>query len=213
MVLTGKTSENSFSNGTQVRTFLRSIELECPSFSRIKNIYSTWNLNYINSRIREFSFKLYNNLLGTSSRVSHFNPEVEAECTFCTLTNTRPVPKETIQHLFYFCPTTTPIITYFYDKYLCNFLVSPATFFLANVSSNEKENRVLNITFDVFRYVLWQYKLEKKIPKFTTFNTEMNYHMGIIIATSVSFNDLLTDCKFFQKDDFHRRLPGFDDRP
>jgi hypothetical protein len=69
LVLTGKTPENSFCNGTQVRTFLRSIELEGPAFSRIKNMYSTWNLNYINSRVREFSFKYYNNLLGTNSRV------------------------------------------------------------------------------------------------------------------------------------------------
>jgi hypothetical protein len=101
----------------------------------------------------------------------------------------------------------------FYDKYLCNFLISPATFFLANISGNEKENRAINLTFDVFRYVLWQFKLEKKIPKFTTFNTEMNYQMGIIIATSVSFKDLLIDCKFFQKEELHGRLPGVVDRP
>jgi hypothetical protein len=213
LVLTGKTPENLFSKSSQVRTFLRSIDLECPAFSRIKSMYCVWNLNYINSRVREFSFKYYNNLLGTNSRVSHFNPEVEAGCTFCTLTNTRPVPKETIQHLFYFCPTTTTFITSFYDKYLCNFLLSPATFFLANISGNEKENRAINLTFDVFRYVLWQFKLEKKIPKFTTLNTEMNYQMGIIIATSVGFKDLLIDCKFFQKEELHGRLPGVVDRP
>jgi hypothetical protein len=91
--------------------------------------------------------------------------------------------------------------------------MSPATFFLANVSNTEKENRILNITLDVFRYVLWQYKLEKKIPKHTTFATEMNYQMGIIIATSARFNDLLTDCKYFQNNDRQRRLPEVEGRP
>jgi hypothetical protein len=91
--------------------------------------------------------------------------------------------------------------------------MSPQTFFLASVSNTEKENRILNITFDVFRYVLWQYKLEKKIPNYTTFVIEMNYQMAIIIATSVRFNDVLTDCKYFQNNDRQRRLPGVERRP
>jgi hypothetical protein len=98
LVLNGSTAENMVMNGTQVRSFLRSIEVECPVFPRIKNIYSNWNLSYLNSRVKEFSFKFYNNILGINARVSHFNPEVDAGCTFCTLTNNRPVPKETIQH-------------------------------------------------------------------------------------------------------------------
>ncbi len=211
VVLNGKTSENIVRNGTPVRTYLRCIEQECPAFPRIKSLLSNWNLYYLNSRIREFCFKFYNNILGINSRVSHFNPDIEAGCTFCSLTNTRPVPKETVQHLFYYCPTTAPIITYFYDKYLCNFLISPTTFFLANVSSIEKENRPLNITLDVLRYVLWQYKLEKKIPTCATLDTEFNYQM--ILATSASFNTSVDDCKYFQNSDRNRRIPGVVDRP
>jgi hypothetical protein len=135
MVINGLTLENTVLNGAQVRTFLRSTEVDCPDFPRLRAIYSNWNLSYVNSRIKEFSFKFYNNILGINARVSNFNPEVDAGCTFWTFTNQRPVPKETIQHLFYFCPTTASIISKFYEKYLCNFVLSPQTFFLANVSN------------------------------------------------------------------------------
>ncbi len=213
VVINGKTSENIVRNGNQVRTFLRCIEQECPTFPRIKSLLSNWNLHYLNSRIKEFCFKFYNNILGINSRVSHFNPDIDAGCTFCSLTNNRPVPKETVQHLFYYCPTTAPLITQFYDKHLCNFLISPSTFFLANVSIIEKENHPLNITFDVFRYVLWQYKLEKKIPNGIIFINDLEYQMGIIMATSECFYTLLDDCKFFQNSGRNRRLPGIADRP
>jgi hypothetical protein len=176
-------------------------------------LLSNWNLHYLNSRLKEFCFKFYNNILGINARVSHYNPDVDAGCTFCSLTNSRPVPKETVQHLFYYCPTTASLITYFYDKYLCNFALSASTFFLANASTIEKENRPLNITLDVFRYVVWQYKLEKKIPIITIFFTEMEYQMGIIMATSVCFNTLLDDCQFFQNSGRNRRVPGIEARP
>jgi hypothetical protein len=92
-------------------------------------------------------------------------------------------------------------------------VLSASTFFLSNASTIEKENRPLNITLDVFRYVVWQYKLEKKIPIITIFFTEMEYQMGIIMATSTCFNTLLDDCQFFQNSGRNRRLPGIEARP
>jgi hypothetical protein len=50
VVLNGKTSENTVRNGTQVRTYLRCIEQECPAFPRLKSLISNWNLYYLNSR-------------------------------------------------------------------------------------------------------------------------------------------------------------------
>jgi hypothetical protein len=197
-IMCGTVSEQSVKSGTQVRTFLRSIDEECPSFARIKSLLSNWNVSFLNSSIREFVFKYYNNILGLNSRVAHFNLEVNSGCTFCNITNNRPVPKETIQHLFFYCPTIYGIICTFFDRYIANSVNDKCNYFLSNLSSNEQVNNVVTIVWDIFRYVVWQFKLQKRLPVYEIFNEEMQYHFAIINATSKFFRDSLIDCQFLQ---------------
>ncbi len=70
IIMSGTVSEQTVKSGTQVRTFLRTIEEDCPSFARLRSLYSNWNVSFLNSSIREFIFKYYNNILGTNSRVA-----------------------------------------------------------------------------------------------------------------------------------------------
>jgi hypothetical protein len=86
-----------------VKKFLRLIDCEPPTEARIKSLFYAWNKQYLDSRMRIFKFKYYNNLLGLNSRVAHFNMAVTEECTFCNLTGPRPVASETFLHLFFHC--------------------------------------------------------------------------------------------------------------
>jgi hypothetical protein len=162
--MSGTVSEQTVATGSQVRTFLRTIEEECPVFARLKSLYSNWNVSFLNSSIRDFIFKYYNNILGLNLRVAHFNVEVNAGCTFCNITNNRPIPKETALHLFYFCPTIYRIICTFYDNYVVRIVNNKSNYFVSDISANERTNNVLNIVWDVFRYVVWQFKLKQKAP-------------------------------------------------
>jgi hypothetical protein len=92
--------ELNLAASAQVLTFLRTTETVEPTQQRLKSLLSNWNLYYLNSSIRVFVFKYYNNILGINSRVSHFNREIDASCTFCTLNNILPAPKETLAHVF-----------------------------------------------------------------------------------------------------------------
>ncbi len=166
---------------------------------------------YLNSGIRVFIFKYYNNILGINSRVAHFNREVDASCTFCTLCNNLPAPKETIAHVFYHCPTINDILVKFYAKYLHGITLEQNSFFLSNASEYEFENKPLNIVLDLIRYVIWQNKLNKKVPNFNLLETELHYLIGSITGASKNFERSLIDCKFFQRDrredDGERRRP------
>jgi hypothetical protein len=197
-IMCGTVSEHTVESGTQVRTFLRSIEEDCPNFARIRSLLSNWNVSFLNSSIREFIFKYYNNILGLNSRVAHFNLEINSGCTFCNITNNRPVPKETLQHLFYYCPTIYEIICTFFDSYIANLVNNKGNYFLSNISSNEQVNNVVTIVWDIFRYVVWQFKLQKRLPTYGIFNEELQYHFAIINATSKFFRDSLIDCHFLQ---------------
>jgi hypothetical protein len=196
IIMGGTVSEQTVSTGSQVRTFLRTIEDECPVFVRLKALYSNWNVSFLNSSIREFIFKYYNNILGLNSRVAHFNAEINAGCTFCNIANNRPIPKETTLHLFYFCPTIYRIISTFYDNYVIRIVNNISNYFL---SDNEQINNVLNIVWDVFRYVVWQFKLKQQAPVYSIFDEEMQYQFTIINSASPSFRDALIDfARFFR---------------
>jgi hypothetical protein len=198
IIMSGTVSEQTVKTGTQVRTFLRTIKEECPIFARLRSLYSNWNVSFLNSSIREFIFKFYNNILGLNSRVAHFNVEVNAGCTYCSITNNRPVPKETVLHLFYFCPTKYRIICTFYDNYIVRIVNNKCNYFVSYISVNEQVNNVLNIVWDVFRYVVWQFKLKQKAPVYSIFDEELQYQFAIINSTSTSFREALIDCQFLQ---------------
>jgi hypothetical protein len=205
IILSGTVSEQLFTTGQQVNSFLQTIEEERPAIPRIKALCSNWNLSFLPSSIREFNFKYYNNILGLNSRVAHFNMGINAGCTFCTINNDRPVPKETIPHLFYFCPTTSKIIDAFYLKYVIGIENSRKNFFLAEIFNSERINNVLNIVWDVFRYIIWQFKLRQQVPTYGFFDAEIQYQFAIINSSSRRFYDALIDCPFLQT---HRQGDG-----
>jgi hypothetical protein len=196
---------------TQAKTFLKTTETNEPSVQRIKSLFSNWNLHYLSSGIRVFIFKYYSNILGLNSRIAHFNREVYAGCTFCVLRKNLPAPKETLSHIFFNCPTTSEVLVKFYAKYLRGIILEQNTFFLSNASEYESENRPLSVVLDLVRYVIWHYKLNKKVPNFNVFEMELQYILGIVTGASKSFERSLTECKFFQRE--RQVIDGEHERP
>ncbi len=80
-----------------------------------------------------------------------------AGCTFCSITKDLPVPKETIQHIFFPCPTTQKMIFSFCGKFNRNINLNKNIFFLANDSEMEAKNNPLYLVMDLLRYVIWQF--------------------------------------------------------
>jgi hypothetical protein len=206
-VLISKTRPHQLPDGSGLRTFVTNLELEFPSNVRMQALVSKWNLGFLNTSVRVFSFKFYNNILGTNSRVAHFNPEISAGCTFCAMTKTLPPPKETVAHLFFDCPTTDILLCQLKQKYLRNVDLERGNFFLANVSEFEKENKPLDIIFEIFRYVLWQYKLNGKVPSPLKFWADFQYLITTTITCNKNFELLVNECSFFQRDHGHGQHP------
>jgi hypothetical protein len=196
---------------TQAKTFFRTTETNEPTSQRIKSLFSNWNLHYLSSGIRVFIFKYYNNILGINSRIAHFNREIDAGCTFCVLRKNLPAPKETLSHIFFNCPTTSDVLVKFYAKYLRGITLEQNTFFLSNASEYESENRPLSLVLDIVRYVIWQHKLNKKVPNFNVFEMELQYILETVTGASKSFGRALTECKFFQRD--RQEIDGERGRP
>jgi hypothetical protein len=144
--------------------------------------------------MRIFKFKYYNNIIGLNSRVAHFNPEVTAECTLCNITGPRPVASETMEHLFFSCPFSQKMLLKLKEKYLSNTDIQKETFFWGIVSENEKENICATILFDVFRYLIWQAKLDKKTLVISEFFNNLEYKLHIICNSSRKIEQLFREC-------------------
>jgi hypothetical protein len=99
-IISKASAKKNMSQLSHVRTFLRLTNCDPPSDVRIKSLFCSWNKTVFSSRINLFKFKYYNNILGTNNRVSHFNPEVNAGCTFCNISGPRPIPVESFSHIF-----------------------------------------------------------------------------------------------------------------
>jgi hypothetical protein len=109
-----------------------------------------------------------------------------------------PVPSETFVHIFFDCPSVYKIIQTLYNKYFLNQTISKENYFLANLSEMEKDNLLINILLDLFRYLIWQDKLGKKLPNATTLLVNLESLLAITVGTSRKLEEQFFGCLYFQ---------------
>ena len=154
--------EKNLKNLQQVKTFARLTGSVNTDIRRLKSMMGAWNNNFLPGKIRIFLFKFYNNILGLNSRVAKFNREKDPSCTFCSISNLRPAKQETFAHVFYYCETTNKLLTEFFKRYFTINLPECSVIFNGTISTKDRENRAFQLVMDVFRYHIWNNKLEKK---------------------------------------------------
>jgi hypothetical protein len=191
-------SQKNLEKTTQVKTFLQLIDCPEPSTVRLRAIYSNWNNYYLNSNIRVFLFKYYNNILGINSRVAHFNPDIDCACTFCNMAGHLPAPKETFVHLFFDCTVVNSLLNKIWDTYIQGLEINKTVYFLANYSDNERYNGFLGLFLDIFRLHIWQTKLEKKIPTTQKIIAEIQYSLQMVLKAGSKKLENFTECPLFQ---------------
>jgi hypothetical protein len=144
--------------------------------------------------------------LGVNSRVAHFNNTVDGGCTFCLISGPHPVTQETVMHLFFACPVTRAILDTICMRYLNNNLVlEENVYFLGMHSDLETENKLLSGFFDIVRYLIWQSKLENKLPVLNKVLAELDYLLKIILGASKRLSENYNNSVIFQNGDQRRR--------
>jgi len=79
-----------------------------------------WNYSYLTMEIKNFSFKMLNNQIKLNAHIAHFDENISACCTFCSVSKTLPAPKEDLKHFFLDCPTTNNFSASYFNKLLSN---------------------------------------------------------------------------------------------
>jgi hypothetical protein len=164
----------------QVNTFFALIAIPVPAEPQLKFAFSIWSQHFIPNKIREFSFKFFNNLLGLNTRVAHFNLNINAGCTFCVHARGgegEGAPRETFLHLFYECNHVGSIRTAFANKHLGDFSVrsdnDKKLFWFCGLI-NDTKNLTGGILALLINFYIWECKLRKTRMSLTSLENEIN---------------------------------------
>ena len=185
-------------NLTQVKTYKKLTGVENLTDLRAAHLLSSWNNTKLHNKIRTFLFKFYNNILGLNSRVAKFNNEIDPSCTFCTANKLFPAEKESFSHLFYYCPTTNKLLSIFLARYFTINSLTAIEFFASKLNEKEDDNMALQLALDIFRYYIWNCKLEKKIPTVGNIFNEINDTIGTVYSISIKTKHAAESCNFFR---------------
>ena len=180
---------------------VRTFECNCGVFDvdpdTKKCLLGFWSNTFLSMDLREFSFKFFNNSLGTNQRLSNFVPGRAAGCSFCTLKNIGPIPIETVIHLFFYCDLVQPIMNWFEITFLSDLNLDTREkrlkFWFFGIIHN---NNITNILFPLalaqsFLYSIWRTKLQKRLPVRMVIEMETFFLMNKITRASAHFRAIV----------------------
>ena len=176
---------------TNVRSFSRLSTIFNNSDESIKRCLSFWNFNFLPMRIREFSFKLFNNSLSLNNRLAHFAPGRGQDCTFCVASNVIPAQSETFMHFFFDCDAVRKLREIFETEYFQELPLAQRNdklkFWLFGISpiKDDNDNIFLLVTTQVFLYSLWQFKLQRRAPLRLPFEMEFFSNVSRIVDSNL----------------------------
>jgi hypothetical protein len=162
-----KFANNWIINESQsVVTFCNLINLAVPSIETISTVYGGWSFSFLPNDFREFIFLERNNYLKTGTRAANYVINLDDRCSFCRVINPDTVVRESFFHLFFTCPTTCLLLRGV--TRLGGLLYPPdGDFFMEKYWFGSLEGKTsvsLTLIYEIFRYVIWKFKLRRIVP-------------------------------------------------
>jgi hypothetical protein len=191
-VILNKGKEKNISRLQQVTNYKKITGITSDQVCNPVNWLMAWNQHYFTVEVREFLYKFYNNTLPVNSRVGHFSGDGEIGCTFCIMSKTVPECRETIQHLFFDCVPVKKVWSLTCDTYLRPGIpVTRSDFFSGRPASYDGKNVLaFQILCDIFRFLIWESKLLKKLPVPATFLVRLNKYLRVCTGISGKINSM-----------------------
>jgi hypothetical protein len=159
--------ENDVTELRIVNTYAELTDTVIESKETLSFYLGLWNCSFLPNDLREFLFKERNNCLGLNGRVAHFLADVTDKCCQCRILNPDTANKETFNHLFLDCPVTRAALNGFLR--LAGNIIQGNNPDLKNIYWHGilggELNKNLGLTFSLFRFCIWKFKLRKRIPR------------------------------------------------
>ena len=174
-----------------VVSFYNLVQMVRPDVKLINQLHCMWSCNFFSIRIREFAFKFFNNSLGLNTRISNFVENIDRSCSLCIAGSVSPPCEESFRHLFFYCSVTSAIQNAFLQRYfiglserLVNEDDKKKLWFEFRDKDDPSYNLLLSTTICIFQSTIWEFKLKRKAPSFTSFMNEFTVKLDATIASS-----------------------------
>jgi hypothetical protein len=147
----------------------------------LKNWVGLWKLNSLSNDLKFFIFQCRFNYLPTNNRLHAYRPEIDPRCTFCRINDDSTDARDSFVHFFYNCPTTTSLLKEFFKKIDIPFNDDINTRDIYWYGIYDKDDMCVNtltcfnLVFDVFRYILYKFKLRKVLPMFADIYDQVKF--------------------------------------
>jgi hypothetical protein len=186
-----------------VVTFFTTCQVDRPEKKIISECWKEWNYFFYNNRCREFLFKYRNNILGINARVSHFVPEVQAECSLCIL-NKEPLPiqSETFSHVFYDCPYSNKYrmateTSFFPELRNAADPVRRKFWFTAQLPNPEAGNLFVSAVVNFTNFSIWECKLNKQNLAISLFQENLTDSLKKALKMSRNLREVCNNSRLF----------------
>ena len=182
----------NLSNPTALRsviTFARLTDTVVPNSDCLTKCIGAWRFNWLGNDFRNFLYLLRTNGLMLNNRLNAFDQTVPVTCTFCRIVDRETAQRESFSHFFLDCPITSRLLS----QWCLNFepQVAPGhadfkkLYWYGVPPDDIQPTDLIPIISDLFKYILWKYKVRKKIPNYPAFLAEYRFSISTMTAQNV----------------------------
>ena len=119
---------------------------------------------------RYFTFRNMNLILGVGEKLEHTKEKINPSCTFCSLEGRVP-PKETNEHLLYYCETSQNLLKHLFSwepiLILDGQIEKVFDYMIWAKGENRCHQMTINSLFSWVKYYIFSMRYGKKIPEWT----------------------------------------------
>jgi hypothetical protein len=174
---------------TTVKTFCRLTGMQL-STETLSHIHGIWNFYFLPNKIREFSFRFFNNSLPLNTRLSHFVDNHGRACTFCVIKGNPPYPDESFTHFFSDCASTKTVHDWFFNNYFRNFSdvarAKKKFFFTGTLTRNgntEFQTLLGRLSAIIIQFLIWEMKIKKRVLSALTLDNDFTFLLNNLFKT------------------------------
>ena len=138
-----------------------------------------------------FAYQLYNNSLPVAARTGNryrniVGADIDERCFWCSTDNFNVPGRETFQHVFFDCPTTSAIFSNFCSKFFNdNYTeIQKRSRIFCGMEDDENIDQIMQIVGILLMYCIWEGKIRRKALSYFTVECNLFFYFDNIVENN-----------------------------
>jgi Reverse transcriptase (RNA-dependent DNA polymerase) len=176
-------------------TFQNLVGIAPSSYNFMGCWLATWKTFQLSSDIKTFIYNCRFNILPLNNRLNAYRPEIDPRCTFCRIRNANTMERDGFLHCFFSCPVVKRLIIDFFNFLGVDIDIDTEggkNLYWYGLIDNDTltvRRHLSNVlVFDLFRYIVYKYRLKRRIPNIAIVVNEITFIVQCVCNVSRNIN-------------------------